>query len=65
MTSRFYLNSTSNKTEKLNNYAYINSITSYVDSLSTTTVKFYKEDKTQDYSYSNENGVTPVITLSY
>jgi len=65
MTSRFYLNSTSNKTEKLNNYAYINSITSYVDSLTTTSVKFYKMDKTQDYSYSNENGVTPVITLSY
>ena len=65
MTSRFYLNSTSHKTEQMGNYDYINSITSYVDSLSTTTVKFYKEDKTQDYSYSNENGVTPVITLSY
>ena len=60
-----YLNSTSNKTEKLNKYAYINSITSYVDSLTTTSVKFYKMDKTQDYSYSNESGVTPVITLSY
>ncbi len=65
MTSRFRLNSTGNTNQQLNGYNYFNSITSYVESLSTTTVKFYKQDSTQDYSYVNGSGGTPVITLSH
>ena len=65
MTSRFRLSSTNDTTQQLNGYAYLKSVTSYVESLSTTTVKFYKNDATQDYSYSPGSGVTPVITLSH
>lgn len=65
MTSRFRLDSTGNTNGQLNGYNYFNSITSYVESLSTTTVKFYKEDATQDYSYVNGSGGTPVITLTH
>ena len=65
MTNRFYLNSTSNTTQQLNGYPYLNTITSYVESLSTTTVKFYKVDSTQNYSYSGVSTGTPVITLTH
>lgn len=65
MTSRFRLNSAGNTNSQLNGYNYFNSITSYVESLSTTTVKFYKEDSTQDYSYVNGSSATPVITLTH
>ncbi len=65
MTSRFYLNATANDTQQINNYSYLKSITSYVESLSTTTVRFYKNDSSQDYTYSPGSGVTPVIALSH
>ena len=65
MTSRFRLNAAGNTNSQLNGYNYFNSITSYVESLSTTTVKFYKEDATQDYSYVNGSSATPVITLTH
>lgn len=65
MTSGFRLNATANTTQQLNGYAYFNSITSYVESLSTTTVKFYKKDASQDYSYINGSSGTPVITLTH
>ena len=62
MTDRFYLNSTDTDDETINTYTYLNSVTSFVDSLSTTTVKFYKIDPTQNYSYSGTG--TPIITLT-
>ena len=66
MTNRFYLNSANtNSTETLNGYQYLNSVTSRVESLSTTTVKFYKKDASQDYSYINGSSGTPVITLTH
>lgn len=64
MTSRFYLNSSNKTTQSLNNHLYLNSITSYVNSLSTTTVKFYKNDATQNYSYIPGSNTTPIITLT-
>ena len=65
MTNRFYLNSANtNSTETLNGYQYLNSVTSRVESLSTTTVKFYKTDPTQDYSYTSGSQATPIITLN-
>lgn len=63
MTSRFYLNSSANTTQAINSYNYINSITSSVNGLSTSSVKFYKTDSTQDYSYSG-GSATPIITLT-
>ena len=64
MTGKFYLNSTNNTTHQVNGYDYLNSITSYVESLSTTTVKFYKVDATQNYSFNSMSSGTPVILLS-
>ena len=64
MTGKFYLNSTNNTTQQVNGYDYLNSITSYVESLSTTTVKFYKVDATQNYSFNSMSSGTPVILLS-
>lgn len=64
MTGKFYLNSTNNTTQQINGYDYLNSITSYVESLSTTTVKFYKVDATQNYSFNSMSSGTPVILLS-
>ena len=65
MTSRFRLSSTNDDTQQLNGYAYLKSITSQVESLSTTTVRFYKNDSSQDYSYSPGSGITPVISLTH
>ena len=65
MTGHFYLNSTANTVQQINNYDYLNSITSNVVSLSTTSVKFYKTNPSQNYSYSPSDSITPIITLSY
>lgn len=65
MTGRFRLNSTNHTDEEINGYNYYNSVTSYVESLSTTTVKFYKKDSTQNYSYTSGSSGTPVVTLSH
>jgi hypothetical protein len=65
MTSNFRLKSTSISTVQLNGYAYVKSVTSNVGSLETTTVKFYKRDSTQDYTYQAGDTGTPVITLTY
>ena len=65
MTSRFRLSSSTDSTQQLNGHPYLKSITSHVESLSTTTVRFYKNDATQDYSYSPGSGVTPIINLSH
>ena len=64
MTSRFNLNKTSSTTQQINNHTYLNSVTGAVGGLSTTSVKFYKKDPTQNYSYSGGSG-TPVVTLSH
>lgn len=52
MTSEYYLNSISTGTTTINGYTYVNSLTFGMDALSSTTIKFYKVDKTQDYTYS-------------
>jgi len=65
MTNRYYINNTGKTTQVIDNYTFLNSITSYVDLLSTTSVKFYKVDATQNYSYGAGSTGTPVITLSH
>lgn len=66
MTSRFYLNTqTTFNTQTLNNYLYINNITSPVSALSTTSVKFFKTNSANNYSFLAGSSGTPVITLTY
>ncbi len=66
MTNRFYINNATSTDTPINGYDYLNSITANVPSLSTTSVKFYKVDASQNYSYSpTDTNVTPIITLSH
>lgn len=65
MTSAFRLKATNIKTQEINGYSYVNAVTSYVGSLETTTVKFYKVDPTQDYTFEIGDTETPQVTLSY
>lgn len=61
MTSRFRLNSTGITTQEINQYQYVNTVTSYVGSLETTTVKFYKIDPSQDYTYQAGDDVSNAV----
>lgn len=65
MTSSFRLNATALTTQDIGGYSYVNSVTSYVGSLETTTVKFYKVDSSQDYTYQLGDTSTPVVTLAH
>lgn len=65
MTSKFTLNSSAKTTVQINGYDYVNTVTSYVGSLETITVKFYKVDPSQDYTYQAGDTKTPVVTLTY
>ena len=65
MNDRFYLNSSTSTDVQQNNYTYLNSITSFVNPLSTTTVKFYKINSAQNYSYNSMSNTTPIITLTH
>lgn len=65
MTNRFTLNSTAKGTIQINGYEYVNSVTSFVGSLETTTVKFYKVDSSKNYTYQAGDTITPVILLTY
>ena len=48
-----------------NTYKYVNTVTSNVGSLETKTVKFYKVDTSQNYSWQNGDTEQPKVTLSY
>lgn len=65
MTSHFYLDSTATTDQTLNGYLYLNTITSPVGALSTTSVKFYKNNPGNNYSYLSGSSGTPIITMSY
>ena len=64
MTSDIYLSKVSSITEVINGYNYINTISFKIDALSSKTVKFYKNDTSQNYTYPiiNQNSV---IQVSY
>lgn len=55
ITDKNYLKAQSVKTENINGYEYINELTINVDALSSESLRFYKTDKTQDYTYPAEN----------
>lgn len=65
MTNQFAINATNMETEQINNYNYVNSVTTTLGSLETTTVTFYKVDPAQDYTYQEGDKTTPIITLTY
>lgn len=55
MTDKNYLKAQNIKTESINRYEYINELTINIDALSSENLRFYKTDKTQDYTYPIEN----------
>jgi hypothetical protein len=64
MTNVNYLNSTAHTTTTINNYNYINGLTFKVDALSSTVVRFYKQDATANYTYPFVTN-TPIVTLNH
>lgn len=55
MTDTNYLNATSVKTKQFNNHNYISGISFKIDALSSSNVRFYKQDIEQDYTYPGKN----------
>ena len=64
MTSEDYQKAINTGQEVINNHNYINRMSFKIDALSSETVKFYKADPSQNYTYPivNDNSV---ITVSY
>lgn len=63
MTDTNYLNAISTTTTNINGSNYINSITFKIDPISSTKVRFYKMDTSQDYTYPIVNE-TSIINVS-
>ena len=62
MTDKNYLNAFNISSTNVNGYTYINTITLKVDALSSENVRFYKTDKSKDYTYPivNEDSIIEV-----
>lgn len=58
MTNANYLNATNVETVKVNSYDYISQITFKVDAISSTTVRFYKVDVSENYEYPNASNIS-------
>lgn len=55
MTDKNYLKAKNIKQTNVNGYNYINELTINVDALSSENIRFYKVDKTQNYTYPIDN----------
>ena len=64
MLNTNYINALNITDTTKNSYNYINSLTFEVSALSSTKVRFYKNDITKDYTYPNSSGGSPIITLT-
>ena len=64
ITNENYLKNIGTTTTVINNYNYINSLTFKVDALSSTVVRFYKKDTTQNYTYPFNNN-SPIVTVDH
>ena len=64
MTNENYLKATSTTTTVINNYNYINRLIFNVDALTSTSVRFYKADATQNYTYPFVTN-NPIVTVNY
>ena len=62
MTSDAYINRTSSGVTTVNEHSYVNSVTFKMDALSSTAIRFYKLDTSQNYTYPNGSS-TGVITV--
>lgn len=62
MTDKNYLNAFNISSTNVNGYTYINTMTLKVDALSSENVRFYKTDKSKDYTYPivNEDSIIEV-----
>ena len=62
MTSDAYQEAVDTDTQVINNYDYVNKISFKIDALSSKTVKFYKLDTTNNYTYPivNQNSIIQV-----
>lgn len=65
MTNNFTINSDSISSTVIDGYHYVTTVVSNVNALETVSVKLYKVDATQDYTYQLGDNGTPVVTLSY
>ena len=65
MTSSVYQDATAITTTILNGYNYVTTMDFPVNALSVESVKFYKIDLTQDYSYTMGESGTPVVTVTH
>lgn len=65
MTSRFSMEATNTITANIGEYQYVKELTSKVNALETTTIKFYKVDPTQNYQYQFGDEKVPEVQLEY
>ncbi len=63
LTSEVYVDAITYTTTTINGYQYINSITFGMDSVSSQSVRFYKVDATQNYTYPFVTQ-TPIVTFN-
>lgn len=64
MTNTNYLNAIRVTNTTINNYDYVNGLSFKIDALSSTVVRFYKTDTTNNYSYPFENN-SSIVTLNH
>lgn len=64
ITNENYLKNIGTTTTVIDSYNYINSLTFKVDALSSTVVRFYKKDTTQNYTYPFNNN-SPIVTVNH
>lgn len=63
VTSDFYENAYSNTTQIVNGKPYINSITFGMDAVSSISIRFYKVNASNNYTYPNDNHTPSIITF--
>lgn len=63
MTNKNYLNALATGIEQVNNHTYIDELTFKMDAISSATVRFYKTDEDQNYTYPIINN-TPIVILT-
>ena len=64
ITSDFYENSYSNTTQLINNKAYVNGITFGMDPVSSMTIRFYKVNASNNYTYPTLTNPNSIITFT-
>ncbi len=63
ITSDFYENAYSNTTQMINGKSYINGITFGMGPVSSMSIRFYKVNASNNYTYPSDNNQSPIITF--